>query len=70
MKIIAPNKKQKLALAEKYRRHLGGMPEPSDKLHNKYNLFDDLNSADQAITKEAKLYLHRGNGRANQVISL
>jgi hypothetical protein len=62
MKSIVPNKKQKLSLTEKYRQYIRRMPEPSDKLHNQDNIFDDLNSTDQAIMKEAKIYLHRGNG--------
>lgn len=62
MFIIAPNKKQKLSLAEKYRRYLSEQSEPSDKLHNKSNIFDDLNTNDKAMMKKAKLYLFRRNG--------
>lgn len=59
MHCIASNMKQKLSLAEKYRQYLKGMPEPSDKPHNKYNIFDDLNTTDKAMMKQAELYLHR-----------
>lgn len=59
---IAPNMKQKLSLAKKYRQYLSELPGPSDKLHNKYNLFDDVNSVDKALMKEAKLFIHRSNG--------
>jgi len=62
---IAPNKKQKLSLAEKYRQYLKIRPEPTEELRNKYNLFDDLNSTDEAVMKEAKLYLWRSNRAAN-----
>lgn len=62
MKSIVPNKKQKLSLAEKYRQYLRVMLEPSDKLHNKYNIFDDLNTTDKAMMKEARLFIHRSNG--------
>ena len=62
---IVPNKKQKLSLAKKYRQYLRGMPEPSDKLSNKYNIFDDSNTSDKAMMKEAKLFIHRGNGVDN-----
>jgi hypothetical protein len=62
MYIIAPNKKQKLSLAQKYRQYLGEQPEPSDRSHNKSNIFDDLNTADKAMMKKAKLYLRRSKG--------
>ncbi|GEM_PF-2866485 len=62
MRGIIPNKKQKLSLAKKYRQYLRGMHEPSDKLHNKYNIFDDLNTADKAMTKEAGLFMQQSNG--------
>lgn len=61
MYIIASHNKQKLSLAEKYGQYLSERPEPSDKPHNKYNIFDDLNSTDKAIMKEARLYLCRSN---------
>jgi hypothetical protein len=62
MNIIAPNKKQKNSLADKYRQYITEQPEPLDKLHNKSNIFDDLNSTDKGIMKEAKLFIHRSYG--------
>lgn len=59
---ITPNMKQKLSLAAKYRQYLSELPEPLDKLHNKSNIFDDLNTTDKAMMKEAKLFIHRSNG--------
>jgi len=56
---IVPNKKQKLSLAYKYRQYLSEQPEPPDKLHNKSNIFDDLNTTDKAIMKKARLCLRR-----------
>lgn len=41
---ITPNMKQKLSLVAKYRQYLSEQPEPIDKLHNKSNIFDDLNT--------------------------
>lgn len=62
MRNIVPNKKQKLLLAEKYRKYLSEGPKPTDKLHNKYNIFDDLNSIDKVMMKEAKIYIARSGG--------
>ncbi len=62
MKSIVPNKKQKLSLAKKYRQYLRGMSEPSAKLHNKYNIFDDLNTIDKAMMQEARLFIYRSSG--------
>ena len=64
MNIIAPNKKQKISLAKQYRQYLSEQPEPLDKLHNKSNIFDDLNTTDNAMMKEAKLFIHRSNRAA------
>lgn len=58
---ITPKMKQKLSLEKKYRQYLGEQPEPLDKLHNKSNIFDDLNTTDKAMMREAKLYLHQGS---------
>lgn len=62
MRNIVPNKKQTLSVREKYRQYLSEQPEPSDKLHNKSNIFDDLNTTDNAMMKETKLFIHRSNG--------
>ena len=59
---IVPNKEQTLSTREKYRQYLSEQPEPSDKLHNKSNIFDDLNSADKVLMNEARFYLRRSNG--------
>lgn len=64
MRNIVPNKKQTLSKREKYRQYLSEQPEPLDKLHNKSNIFDDLNTTDSAMMKEAKLFIHRSNGAA------
>jgi hypothetical protein len=68
MRNIEPIKKQTLSSREKYRQYLSEQSEPSDKLHNKSNIFDDLNSVDKAMMKEAKLYLHRSNIESNKPI--
>jgi len=67
MRIIEPIKKQKLSMEERYRQYLKTRPEPTDKLHNEYNLFDDLNSADKAMMRTARLYLHRSNSADNSI---
>ena len=62
MRNIVPIKKQTLSSREKYRQYLNERPGPSDKLHNKSNIFDDFNSTDKALMKEAKLFIHRSKG--------
>lgn len=56
MRNFVPNAKQKLSL-EKYQHYLSEEPEPTDKLHNKRNMFDDLNSSDKTIMKEVRIYI-------------
>jgi hypothetical protein len=67
MYIIEPIKKQTLSMKERYRQYLKTRPEPTHKLHNKYNLFDDLNSADKSMIKVARAYLHRSNSADNSI---
>ena len=67
MHSIVPIKKQTLSMAEKYHQYLTKRPEPTDKLRNKYNLFDNLNSADEAMVKATRLYLYRSNRAGNSI---
>ena len=60
MRNIVPNTKQKL-LTKKYRQYLSELPVPTDKLHNKHNIFDDLNTADKAMMNKARRYLRLNN---------
>lgn len=58
MRIIASHKKQKrLSLAQKYKLYLNERPESKEKLSNTYNLFDDLDTANKTMMREAKSYI-------------
>lgn len=54
---IVPIKKQKLSMKQKYSLYLSEGPKSKDKLSNEYNLFDDLNSNDSAMTENVRNYL-------------
>jgi hypothetical protein len=56
MRNIVPNKKQKLSLAAKYKLYLSKLSVPKDKLSNKNNLMDDLNTTDKTMMKEIRSY--------------
>ncbi len=57
---IVPNKKQKLQ-AEKYQLYLDERTAPIDKLSNRYNLFDDLDSKDKVMMDETQNFILAAN---------
>ena len=69
MENTAPNKKQKISLADKYALYLNEGPKPGNKLSNKYNLFDDLNIRDNTMMKDARDYLLSVKSDNKQIVS-
>ncbi|HSX47541.1 MAG TPA: hypothetical protein VLF63_02085 [Patescibacteria group bacterium] len=61
MSSILLNKKQKLSFTNRYGLYLSQGPKPKNKLSNRYNLFDDLNSNDLAFVEIARNYIEDVN---------